>query len=238
MEGLEFAFKVWLDTQTLTNHSKDSFIYTLNSNKDIIVHQQKFVHTKEEDKTGAVVWDDCVMLAKYLEFLREKDQQKFINKKVLELGAGTGLLGIVAGCLYDNESTIFITDKADMCTLIEENISCNKNAYNAQVFNKVLDWKQPSEFEIEKVDYILASGCIYHEEVIEDFISVIRNISHENTKIYLAIDHRFEITEDSEYLSPVIRTFLEKSTELKLKKISYPKKLEKFHKKSVQLYSN
>ncbi len=40
---------------------------------------------------GCVVWDAALVLAKYLEQTRKEDLN---NKKVLELGAGTGIVGL------------------------------------------------------------------------------------------------------------------------------------------------
>ncbi len=43
---------------------------------------------------GCVVWDAALVLASYLETLHFSHSVCFKGKKVLELGAGTGLVGI------------------------------------------------------------------------------------------------------------------------------------------------
>jgi hypothetical protein len=73
-----FVFQPWLDLQMLTNHSADHFEFKLlstpatateasSSDRTLSVEQEAFVHTKTNDRTGAVVWDDAVVLARYLE---------------------------------------------------------------------------------------------------------------------------------------------------------------------------
>lgn len=49
------------------------------------------VHQAYIGDVGCVVWDAALVLVKYLEKSRNKDLN---NKKVLELGAGTGIVGL------------------------------------------------------------------------------------------------------------------------------------------------
>jgi hypothetical protein len=53
----------------------------------------------EVGDVGCVVWDAAIVLAYYLEsadFLDERGQNKLLGKAVVELGAGTGLVGLQA----------------------------------------------------------------------------------------------------------------------------------------------
>lgn len=56
---------------------------------------------------GHVVWDAAIVLSKYIDNLSSKGSFYFKDQHVVELGAGTGLVGLVAGmhgyvnfCLY------------------------------------------------------------------------------------------------------------------------------------------
>ena len=49
------------------------------------------IHQAYIGDVGCVVWDAALVLVKYLEKSRNKDIN---NKKVLELGAGTGIVGL------------------------------------------------------------------------------------------------------------------------------------------------
>lgn len=48
---------------------------------------------------SCVVWDAAIVLSKYLEELELRNKGWLKNKKVVELGAGLGCVGLVAACL-------------------------------------------------------------------------------------------------------------------------------------------
>ena len=57
------------------------------------------IHQAFVGDVGCVVWDAAIVLAKYLEKTRHDDLK---SKKILELGAGTGIVGLcccLAGCV-------------------------------------------------------------------------------------------------------------------------------------------
>ena len=80
--------------------------------------------------TGAVVWDGAVMLMKYLE--RRHDGQDALRtceegrgpflagKSVVELGAGTGAVGLIAGALGAKD--VAITDLEEILFLTRQNV--------------------------------------------------------------------------------------------------------------------
>ena len=59
----------------------------------------------------------------------------FKGKKVLELGAGTGVVGIVLGLLG---AQVTLTDQAQLLPLLKENIELNKVQHHVTV--KELNW--------------------------------------------------------------------------------------------------
>ncbi|CAL8272723.1 unnamed protein product [Merluccius merluccius] len=76
---------------------------------------------------GCVVWDAAIVLAKYLETRGFHDPASGVNtwanKHVLELGAGTGVVGLMAAALGAH---VTVTDLEDLQTLLEVNIQENK----------------------------------------------------------------------------------------------------------------
>jgi len=73
----------------------------------------------EEGDTGVVVWDAALVLAKYLE-LRKED---ICGKKIIELGSGTGVVGLAAATLG---ADVIVSDLEDNLQLMKQNISSNQ----------------------------------------------------------------------------------------------------------------
>jgi hypothetical protein len=121
------------------------------------------------------------------------------NKKVLELGSGHGLVGILIDRVFDVESVV-ITDLANYVELIGKNIDtngCKRCSANA------IDWLQFDPRTInfdneEKFDIILALECVYRRELFLPLINTLEaksyattNGSKKNTVIILGITRDF-----------------------------------------------
>ncbi|XP_071418305.1 protein N-lysine methyltransferase METTL21A isoform X2 [Pithys albifrons albifrons] len=69
---------------------------------------------------AAVVWDAAVVLCAYLEM----EGINLRDRSVIELGAGTGLLGIVATLLGTKEPAVFTGCLSEPCTPVLLRCSC------------------------------------------------------------------------------------------------------------------
>mmetsp|Transcript_15044 Transcript_15044/g.18608 ORF Transcript_15044/g.18608 Transcript_15044/m.18608 type:complete len:243 (+) Transcript_15044:78-806(+) len=236
MDGFGFVFEKWLDTQYFTNHSSSDFVYSLTNSKDINVSQGNFCHTEKVDHTGAVVWDDAVVLARYLEKKVGENAHIFKGKNVVELGCGCGLIGILMSKLGAN---VVLTDRADMMPLIRENIKRNsvenKCSYVVHEWGSNLD-SLPDPLN-KPFDIIIASGCVYHQEAVPLLNKSIQRLASEDATVYFAIDFRFDIRNrrESDFIAPVVKSFLE-GTPLIMNKIPYEMLDQNFIKDSVMIY--
>ena len=61
-------------------------------------------------------------LCHYLLSLYEEDESFFVDKNIIELGAGCGLTGMLVAKLGGN---VTITDRENLVPLIEENVNSN-----------------------------------------------------------------------------------------------------------------
>jgi len=86
---------------------------------------------------------------------------------VLELGSGTGLVGLVAGCLG---ARVCITDQAPLIQIMERNISLNKLQLNVTAVE--LDWAKPLP-DLQRPDMILAADCVYFEPAFPLLVSTL-----------------------------------------------------------------
>lgn len=137
-----------------------------------------------QEFVGCVVWDAALVLLKYL--FTQTGNQYINGKRVLELGSGTGAVGlssIVAGA-----ANVIITDLPEHLALLKINIEENMPAlikcqsYNSNCIARasVLRWgnendlvqavcekqlgKKKEDEILSTIDCILIADCIYYQE--------------------------------------------------------------------------
>ncbi|SCV05392.1 LANO_0H06480g1_1 [Lachancea nothofagi CBS 11611] len=94
-------------------------------------------------------------------------EEPFCN--ILELGSGTGLVGLCAGFLARSkeiDAKVYTTDIEKLLELMDANVRLNN--LDQFVFPEILMWGQPltGKFEADakkKIDLILAADCVYLE---------------------------------------------------------------------------
>jgi hypothetical protein len=109
----------------------------------------------------------------------------FQDKRIVDLGSGTGITGIVIDKLY-NPQEIIITDQESHVPLIERNLSLNAVDRSRA---EVLDWLDCQN--ATPYDIILAFECVYREDLYQPLIDTMLACSDENTVIILGITREF-----------------------------------------------
>ncbi|XP_078090094.1 protein N-lysine methyltransferase METTL21D isoform X2 [Mustelus asterias] len=115
---------------------------------------------------GCVVWDAALVLAKYLEtsaFYRD-GHHAFAGKSVVELGSGTGVVGLMASILGAH---VIVTDLEELQDLLNININDNKHLVTGSIQAKVLKWGESVKDLPPEPDYILVADCIYYEQLLQ-----------------------------------------------------------------------
>ncbi|NXH21629.1 MT21A methyltransferase, partial [Bucco capensis] len=163
---------------------------------------------------AAVVWDAAVVLCAYLDVggidLRDRS--------VIELGAGTGLLGIVATLLGTKEPVlqilylwtsivclrhillyclgahVTITDRAGALEFLESNVQANlPSELRPRAVVKELTWgKDLSNFPQGAFDFILGADIVYLEETFAELLQTLEHLCSEQTVILLSCRIRYE----------------------------------------------
>ncbi|XP_070589050.1 protein N-lysine methyltransferase METTL21D isoform X2 [Erythrolamprus reginae] len=127
--------------------------------------------------TGSVVWDAALVLARFLEKSTTRTGQGegteesggspvglLRHKAALELGAGTGLVGLVAASLGAN---VTVTDLEEVQDLLKVNIENNQHLVSGSIQAKVLKWGEDVRGFLPAPDFILMADCIYYEELLQ-----------------------------------------------------------------------
>ncbi|OWP06805.1 hypothetical protein B2J93_8862 [Marssonina coronariae] len=122
---------------------------------------------------GGQLWPAGVVLAQHM--LRYH-RISLKHARILELGAGGGLvgLGLAMGCELDHP--IYISDQENMVELMRQNIKLNK--LQSRVNEMVLNWGDPLPGEIvkEKPNVILAADCVYFEPAFPLLLATLEDL--------------------------------------------------------------
>ncbi|KAI1431274.1 putative methyltransferase-domain-containing protein [Xylaria sp. CBS 124048] len=121
------------------------------------------LHEDLTNGCGGQLWPAGMTLARYM--LRYH-AGSLAGKRILELGAGGGLVGLAVarGCdLGENATPLYITDQMEMYSLMQHNIALNE--FEGKVEALLLNWGEPLPPAIvaNPPDVVLAADCVYFE---------------------------------------------------------------------------
>eukprot|EP01102_Stenamoeba_stenopodia_P008409 TRINITY_DN2417_c0_g1_i1.p1 TRINITY_DN2417_c0_g1~~TRINITY_DN2417_c0_g1_i1.p1 ORF type:complete len:267 (+),score=55.17 TRINITY_DN2417_c0_g1_i1:363-1163(+) len=136
------------------------------------------------DCTGLKVWPGARALCRYL----AAHPDIVVGKRVLELGAGAGLVGLLAGKL--NASKVKITDSSeDSLALLRKNAEQNFPGED-RVSVENLEWHHRTS-QRETFDLVVASDVIYFHELVEPlFRTVHEHLSVASTTTSIEMQER------------------------------------------------
>lgn len=134
--------------------------------EDLVIHLHEPSLT--EDSLGLKTWTSSLLLARRLDEMKQFLPQK--TNTVLELGAGTGLVGLAAAHIWKGMiSHVLLTDLPQIVPNVQRNIDAmtagdiRSEHTNCRIESRVLDWsddQQPESYH----DIILAADPIYDRE--------------------------------------------------------------------------
>ncbi|XP_030627872.1 protein N-lysine methyltransferase METTL21A isoform X1 [Chanos chanos] len=161
--------------------------------------------TQDWNRLGvaAVVWDAAVVLCMYLE-LGHIDLK---GKTAVELGAGTGLVGIVAALLGENLSNVTVTDRKPALEFLTENVRSNIPPDQQRAVQvSELSWGEDLErYPSGGFDLILGADIVYLEETFSALLRTLEYLSSDSTVVLLSCRIRYE--RDEQFLSLLKKTF-------------------------------
>lgn len=152
------------------------------------------------------VYDAAACLAKYLDSdhfqaehcgqqkqdeVSEGGQQPLCGRRVVELGAGTGVVGIMAGYLG---ASAVITDLESLVPLLAHNINQNTELLNAGTITaKPLCWGCQPDSDLLNPDFLILANCVYYESSLEPLLETVLTLTstgHSGTVVLACYEER------------------------------------------------
>ena len=183
-----------------------------------------------EGDTGVVVWDAAIVLAKYL----ESNTDMVRDKEVVELGSGTGAVGLCAGVLGAKQ--VILTDREELVEFLSHNIELNTEV--TRVSALALEWGNNANIEtvmnmVTRVDLVLVSDCVFYEESLDDLVETMQLLSDKQTRILLTYEER-----DSQIKHDVMKLFFEKmKSHFTWKRIPHEEHHPDYQSPDIQIYT-
>ncbi|KAK9728487.1 Protein-lysine N-methyltransferase efm6 [Basidiobolus ranarum] len=181
------------------------YAFNDSSISPLIIHQDS--NGDMAAGVGSTLWDTSYVLSKYIEKLAESSNQEstelnflkepfqMINKAVncLELGSGTGLVGLVSGRVIANLKQLYLSDKPSILPLLKYNVSVNKFNENLSVSPLTIDWtdlEKTDQLLNTSIDLILCSDCLWDEKLHQPLLDAFVKFSNPQTMVLLAFESR------------------------------------------------
>jgi len=154
----------------------------VRASRPTIEHQEITIKQNVNHKSiGAVVWDSAIFMCEILD-----QAQKWIqDKDVVELGSGTGIVGIYAAKI--GAKSCLLTDKENITTLLKENIHSNKLQHKVQA--KTFSWGETNTKNT--FDIIICSDLLYDHRNHQQLVQSIVQLSKIHTVVIFTLKARF-----------------------------------------------
>jgi len=131
---------------------------------------------------GSHIWISALIMSNFISSDLPRESLK--DRSWIEIGAGTGIVGIVANlCGAD----VTFTDRKDCIRLLKHNVEINcKNNYNIEE----LTWGGDTSHLKPPYEFIVATDVVYNPEMFTNLIHTLRALSDDYTTIYLGYKKR------------------------------------------------
>ncbi|CAH3130539.1 unnamed protein product [Porites lobata] len=145
------------------------------------------IQQAEVGDESCVVWDAALVLAKYIQTDHFCSTDGLVNRRVIELGAGTGVVGLIAAA---SGAHVCCTDLPTVVPLIESNRQINQHLITGSFTANSLEWGQDVSTFQPTPDIILVADCIYYEESLFPLVVTLCDLSDANTTVLICYEER------------------------------------------------
>jgi predicted nicotinamide N-methyase len=153
---------------------------------------------------GATIWDCAFVMMKTFENLEKYPEGFFNNKKILELGSGTGIIGIV---LLNLGAHVTFTDKEALLPLIELNVKLNCSHLSPDNYKiQELLWGETPI--TEDYDYVIICDCVYESrDMWLPLAKCLISIAEKNPETKILIGYELRSKKDAAFFPYITQYF-------------------------------
>ncbi|KAL1021674.1 hypothetical protein UPYG_G00016390 [Umbra pygmaea] len=160
--------------------------------------EQKIKIKESHDIYGAVMWPSAVVMGYFLDTHRDTDN--LLDKNIIELGAGTGLVSIVASLLG---AKVTSTDLPEVLPNLRYNILRNTKGHCRHTpLVTELSWGKELEQHFPQAtcryDYVFAADVVYCHPYLEELLDTFDHLCQEGTQILWAM--RFRLDRENQFV--------------------------------------
>uniref|UniRef100_A0A9J8DGS0 Uncharacterized protein n=1 Tax=Cyprinus carpio carpio TaxID=630221 RepID=A0A9J8DGS0_CYPCA len=159
------------------------------------------------DSYGATIWPAALALCRFLETPQGRQHIDLLDKSVLELGAGTGLLSVVITLLG---AKLTATDLPEILSNLRYNLNKNTRGRRrheplvAELYwGHKLDETYPRS--THQYDYVLATDVVYHHDFLAELLVTMRHFCQQGTTLVWANKVRY--ASDLDFINNFLRYF-------------------------------
>lgn len=158
---------------TMPNHTSTKLFLYQRVDNSANLDDFKICNTYHIDNTGLVCsWPSEEVLAYYC--LSQLDV--FRSKRVIELGSGYGLAGLLIAAVTDALEVVISDGNPQVVDYIQRNINANSSLFGGtKVKSMMLHWNQEELSDISNsFDIIVASDCTFFKEFHKGLVQTIK----------------------------------------------------------------
>lgn len=169
------------------------------------------IHQDPMSGCGGNLWHAALFMCHYLDNATRFPPGFFDGKRAIELGAGTGLVGIT---LLRLGVDVVLTDQAAVLPLLRKNVSVNVprphtcSSSGAEVEAEAdgsccpagtaaedrrvceLNWGSDCSALAPPFDYIFAADCVYHEAAFEPLLATLQALTSAQSVVFMSFQKR------------------------------------------------
>ena len=162
------------------------------------------------DATARWVWDTAPVMCG---FLVDHAKRLLAGRSVVEVGAGTGLPGLVAARL--EAASVVLTDLPSELELLEKNVEANVvQGKDADVTVRACAWGELDDWQGDVFDTVLCSDVLYHQprNVLEALANTLEALcSKRGGVVVFAYHFRENLIHDAQFFEFIDERFDERA---------------------------
>jgi hypothetical protein len=114
------------------------------------------------------------------------------GNKILELGAGCGIVGISLASLFpDTIDVVLLTDLDEASAILSHNLHTlySSNSPHSRIETRILDWASPLPSPVSDITWnmVVVADCTYNPDVVPDLVKTLRGLGEKSPQVLVLV---------------------------------------------------